>query len=93
MLECSGPAVVGLLGASGDSVLGIIVFLHWHLGVWAWEDCNSIVYDSLSLLAGRLFLGFCFLSVVAVCCLVGNSSGVWPLRAPGKCVWLLGAEA
>lgn len=39
---CSGPAVVGLLGFRGDilSWLLLVVFWHWWLSIWVWDDCN-----------------------------------------------------
>lgn len=58
MLEYSGPAVVGLPGSSGDSVLAATVLLHWHVGL---ETVDADIWSCRWVCV--LFLGFCFGSV------------------------------
>lgn len=43
MLSYFGPAVIGQLGTSRNRFLRVllIVFLHWHLGFWDFDDIRS----------------------------------------------------
>lgn len=94
MLKSSVSAVVGLCGSSEAilSLLLLITLLSLTLGIWLCEACNSSA-DTLSYLCwiGVLFLWFLppsqvLKSVIAVCCLMGNSSGI--LRCGNWSFWV-----
>lgn len=70
--------------------MDMIVVLHWHLGIWVWEHCNSrCQYLALSLLGGCfvpwLQLLPLFFGRYCGCVLPGwESSGIMPLGFVGK---------
>lgn len=76
----SMPNVVGLLGYDGDilSWLSLVVYIHWYLGIWVWDDCNyRCCYLVLSLL-GRLAVPWLLFPL-------------WNIGVCGDCGWSIRA--
>lgn len=87
-----GPAVIGLLGSSGEKLswLLLIVFSCWLLTIWVGEDCNSkcsclCCVGVCSLVS--VALSGSYEGVVAVYCLVENSSQILIGVAKGEGSW------